>query len=152
MGKLNVQFYEKVSEEKVRFVVIATEYQHQWIWAKHRERNTFEMPGGHRELGEDALQAAERELKEETGALKFTIEPICGYSVTGKTRVNESGQTSYGMLYFAHVEELGEIHSEIESIALFEDIPKQLTYPDIQPKLLFRVMEKRAGTEKEKKP
>ena len=37
-----------------------------------------------REVGEDILETAKRELQEETGAIQFDIKPICVYSVTGK--------------------------------------------------------------------
>ena len=50
------------------------------------------MPGGHGEAGEDIFETAKRELQEETGAIKFEIKPICVYSVTGKTRVNDTGE------------------------------------------------------------
>lgn len=55
---------------------------------KHKERDTYEIPGGHREPEETVDFAAERELVEETGAKEYTIKPIAIYSVTGKTRVN----------------------------------------------------------------
>lgn len=56
------------------------------------------MPGGHREAGENILETAKRELQEETGATKFEIKPICVYSVTGKTRVNDTGEETFGLL------------------------------------------------------
>lgn len=40
------------------------------------KENTYEVPGGHRESGEDILSIAKRELMEETGAIDFTIKPI----------------------------------------------------------------------------
>ena len=46
------------------------------IFCKHRERDTYEVPGGHRESGEDILSIAKRELMEETGAIDFTIKLI----------------------------------------------------------------------------
>ena len=42
--------------------------------------------------GEDILSAAKRELMEETGAIEFTIKPICVYSVKGKTKVSEGAE------------------------------------------------------------
>lgn len=133
MAEIEVKFYNDVDEELVKFVVIVCRYQGKWLWVKHRERDTYENPGGHREEGETAQQAAVRELQEETGALAFDIRPISCYSVTGKTRVCASGEETFGKLFYAEIRRLGEIHSEIERFDLFDAIPEKLTYPDIQP-------------------
>ncbi len=45
--------------------------------------------------GEDILETARRELQEETGAIKIDIKSICVYSVTGRTRVNETGEETH---------------------------------------------------------
>ena len=77
-----VQFYDQVDDQKLKFAVIVTKTNGRWVFCKHRERDTLEVPGGHREPGEDILSTAKRELYEETGAVDFTIEPVCVYSVT----------------------------------------------------------------------
>lgn len=65
------------------------------------------------------------------------MTPVCVYSVTGKTRVNETGDESYGMLYFAEITKFEEeLHSEIETVVLFDELPDQWTYPLIQPLLI----------------
>ena len=95
------------------------------------------MSGGHREAGEDILETAKRELQEETGAIKFEIKPICVYSVTGKTRVNDTGEETFGLLCFAEITEFAkEIHSEMEKVVLMDELPENWTYPLIQPKLI----------------
>ena len=73
---------------------------------------------------------------EETGAVKFEIRPICVYSVTGKTRVNETGEEAFGGLFYAEIASFGEIHSEMEKIVLCDALPENWTYPEIQPALL----------------
>lgn len=137
------KFYDEVEDEKLKFAVIVATYQNQWILCKHKLRTTYELPGGHRENDETILETAKRELQEETGATQFVIQPVCAYSVLGKTRVNATGNESFGMLYYAKIETLEELHAEIESIALFDEFPLNLTYPLIQPYLLKEV--KRRG-------
>ena len=70
---MNVNFYKKVDDDKLKFVVIVSRYQNKWIFCKHKQRDTYEIPGGHREAGETILEAAKRELYEETGAIKFQL-------------------------------------------------------------------------------
>ena len=40
---------------------------------------TWETQGGHIEAGEQPLDAAKRELFEESGAVDFDIQPLCDY-------------------------------------------------------------------------
>lgn len=133
---MEVRFYDNVSDEKLKFAVIIANFGGKYVFCKHRERSTLEIPGGHREAGETILEAAKRELREETGAVEFSIKPVCVYSVTGKNLINESGSESFGMLFFAEIKAFGELHSEIESIILTDKLPDSWTYPEIQPKLM----------------
>lgn len=65
------------------------------------------------------------------------LKPVCIYSVTGKNRVNSSGEETFGMLFSADIKVFEhELHSEIENIEFFDKIPDKLTYPDIQPSLI----------------
>lgn len=133
MDTITVTFYQEIVDTLVDFVVILARYNGQWLWVKHKKRATYEIPGGHVEVGETVEQAAKRELEEETGAILYTLRPLIYYSVTGKTRVNKSGQESYGKLFFADIQKLGAIDSEIEKYELFTNLPTKLTYPAIQP-------------------
>ncbi len=134
---MRIRFYEEVDDRLLKFAVILSRAGGKWVFCKHKERDTYECPGGRREEGETILEAARRELYEETGAVKFEIEPVCVYSVEGRTRVNEGGEESFGMLYYAEIKEFEEeLHSEIERIELFEALPEHWTYPLIQPILI----------------
>lgn len=101
MSQTQVNFYEKIEDKKLKFAVIISKTEDKWVFCKHKERNTYEVPGGHREPGETILQTAKRELQEETGAIDFDITPICVYSVIAKDNFN--GEESFGMLYFANI-------------------------------------------------
>ena len=134
---IEVKFYDNVDDRLLKFAVIISKSNGQWVFCKHKDRNTYEVPGGHREKDELILDTAKRELKEETGAVDFTMKPICVYSVKGKTRVNENvNDETFGMLYYADIYSFEEIHSEIEKIILIDDLVKDWTYPFIQPKLI----------------
>lgn len=134
---MEVKFYDKVSDDLLKFAVIISKANGKWVFCKHKERETYEIPGGHREDGESIELTAKRELQEETGAKEFTINPICVYSVIGKNRVNETGEETYGMLYFADIKEFDDdLHSEMEKIILFDELPTEWTYPLIQPLLI----------------
>ena len=138
VGRLvEVKFYEDVDDSLLKFAVIIAKTNGKWVFCKHRDRDTYEVPGGHREDGEEILETAKRELKEETGAVVFDIKPICVYSVKGKTRVNENlGDETFGMLYFADIVSFEALHSEIEKILITDELVDNWTYPLIQPKLI----------------
>ena len=134
---LKIKFYDHVDDQLLQFAVIIAKTGGKWVFCKHRERDTYEVPGGHRENGEVILETARRELKEETGAVEFDIKPICVYSVKGKTRANENlDEESFGMLYYADIASFEELHSEIETILITDKLVDNWTYPLIQPKLI----------------
>lgn len=118
---VEMKFYDlgTVEDSLLNRVVIICKYKNQWIFCKQKERDTWEIPGGHIEEGETWEAAAKRELYEETGAIKFDIKPICLYAIS-----------KYGMLCYATIEELTDLpESEIEKIEFFDNLPDNLTYP-----------------------
>lgn len=134
---LEVKFYDTIDDSLLKFAVIISKSRGKWVFCKHKERDTYEVPGGHREDGESILDAAKRELSEETSAVEYEIKPVCVYSVTGKNRVNQTGEETYGMLYFADILEFNqELDSEMERVELFDELPDKWTYPLIQPLLI----------------
>ncbi len=142
-GDLKVKFYPRVEDDSVlKFaVIIARTTKGKWVLCRHEDRTTLEFPGGHREEGESILDTAKRELREETGARAYTIQPLCAYSVTGKNSVNEGGEETFGMLYRAVISSFGKTHSEIEEVLQLDELPDNWTYPQIQPLLLEKYRE-----------
>ena len=133
MEMTRVNFYDTSHFDagKLTYSVIAALYKGRWIFVRHINRTTWEIPGGHIEKGESPDEAGERELEEETGALEFKLTSVADYSV------EKDGTIGYGRLYFAEVSKLGPIkdRSEIAEITLSDQLPEDLTYPDIQPHL-----------------
>lgn len=119
-----------VPDEKIAFAVIMARTACGWLFVRHKARQTWEIPGGHREAGETPSQTAVRELYEETGAEVQCLEPITAYSVdTGMKK-------TYGALYFAETGAMKELpDSEIAEVISADAMPEELTYPEIQPVL-----------------
>lgn len=136
----DVRFYDEAEDALLKFAVIAARSGGKWVFCRHKERTTLEIPGGHREPGESVDQTAARELREETGAKTFTLRPVCVYSV-----VRDDAAESFGGLYTAEISSFGALHSEIEEIFLLEEPPEEnWTYPEIQPRLVEEVRRRRA--------
>lgn len=127
-----VEFPEIAEDSKLKYAVILAKYNGKYVFVKHRERDTLELPGGHREPGENIAQTAARELYEETGSVKYSLRQMFPYKVN-----------NYGMLFYAEIAEFGELpQSEIERVILLDAPPRELsewTYPDVHPKLLQKI-------------
>lgn len=141
-----VAFYKKADDELLQFAVIAAKYQGRWVLCKHKERSTWEFPGGHREAGETIEAAAVRELYEETGAAEYRMVPVSVYSVTDQAQSGEKQAESFGMLFSAEISRFDQLPPvfEMEKIECFENPPDNWTYPEIQP-LLFQHLRQAAG-------
>lgn len=119
-----------VEDSKLFAAVIIARHKNKWILCKHKERDTWEFPGGHREEHESILETAKRELFEETGAIEFEIRPVCAYSLR-----------RYAMLFYAEVKEIGALPNlEMEKIGLFDEIPKNLTYAYLHGELIKKLL------------
>jgi len=123
-------FDEEPQNVEMIYVIIIARYKNKWIFVRHKERDTYEIPGGHIEQGESYIEAAKRELYEETGAIDVLLKPVSHYAVT-----NETKQT-WGYLFLAEVNKLGDIPDfEIAERIFSDELPEKLTYPHIQPYL-----------------
>ena len=45
---MEVKFYDTVNDELLKFAVIISQSNGKWVFCKHKERDTYEVPGGHR--------------------------------------------------------------------------------------------------------
>jgi len=138
--KCSVYKFGKLKNYK--YVVTFVRYNNKWIICKHKNRDTWETSGGHIEPDETPIEAAKRELYEETGAVDFDIVPICDYWACDEPHETENIEWSNGQVFLATVNKLEEIpkNSEMECIKFFEEFPQNLTYPDITSKLLPQII------------
>ncbi|EDS07424.1 hypothetical protein CLOSCI_01523 [[Clostridium] scindens ATCC 35704] len=58
-----MKLYDTVDDALLKFAVIISKSNGKWVFCKHKERDTFEVHGGHREFGEDIIETAKRELQ-----------------------------------------------------------------------------------------
>ena len=121
---------------KYKYTVICSRYRGKWILSRHRNRDTWETQGGHIEPGEIPLEAAKRELYEESGIRDADVYPVCDYWGFNPYRC------SNGMVFLAVVRSIGELpESEMREIGIFEEMPENLTYPQTSP-VLYKEAEK----------
>lgn len=134
-SKEPIAFFDDVDvpDNKLSFAVIIAKYDGKFVLCKHKNRQTWECPGGRREQGEIILETAKRELYEETGATDFTMKEVCTYKVLS--------DNTYGVLYFADIKEFKILSNDYEmaEIGMFDELPNKLTYPLILPKLIERL-------------
>ena len=113
-----------------KYVVVLSRYQGKYLLSRHKKRTTWETQGGHIEPGETPLQAAKRELFEESGALRYQMEPLFDY------RAGDDDGEANGVVFLAEIEELEPLpESEMAEVKPWEQLPENLTYPAITPVL-----------------
>jgi len=128
--EVNQYSLNEIDDSLLKFAVIVSRYKDQWVYVKHKDRTTWEIPGGRREPFESIIETAHRELIEETGAINYHLKPVSIYGVT------RQGESSYGILCLADIINFKEdLSHEISEVAYFDRPPSHLTYPEIQPYL-----------------
>lgn len=132
---MEIKFYNKNTLDRKKYSVIIPLYKGKLVLVKHEKRDTLELPGGHIEKGETAEMAAKRELYEESGATSFKLNYLCDYSV------EKNGDLGYGSVFMAYINKFGDLPNfEMEDKFLVKEIPKNLTYPEIQREFIKRYL------------
>ncbi|MDD2458498.1 MAG: NUDIX domain-containing protein [Eubacteriales bacterium] len=133
--------FSAVPDQYFKYAILVARYQGQFIFVRHRERQTLELPAGHREPGEAIQTTAERELREETGAIDFDLWPVFVFRVPAYNVEGERTDELASLVCFAEIRTLGPLDPafEIAEIRLSDTLPEHLTYPEIQPILFRRV-------------
>ena len=77
---LEVKFYDTVDDSLLKFAVIISQSNGKWVFCKHKERDTYEAPGGHREVGEDIEETfgllCFAEIRKFSGQLDSEMEKV----------------------------------------------------------------------------
>ncbi|MDP4145484.1 MAG: NUDIX hydrolase [Bacillota bacterium] len=130
-----VKFYDvdAIKDDKLMNVVIVARYNGKWVFVRHNEKTTWELAGGERMSGEKINETAARKLFQQTRARKFTLYPICLYSV------REQEAAVFGSVFYAHIEEIEKPSNSVT--ALFDEIPESLTYQHTHPFIYERVLD-----------
>ncbi len=133
---LQCKLYPFGSQAELKFVVVCSFCNGKLLLSRHKLRSTWETQGGHIEAAETPLQAARRELFEESGVTDAILTPVCDY--LGYT---DEG-SAYGAVFRADIQQLGSLpDSEMQEVSLFDSLPAELTYPNVTP-LLFAEAQK----------
>lgn len=115
-----------------KYVVVLSEYNGKILLSRHKNRTTWETQGGHIEKGETPIDAAKRELFEESGAVEFDLTPLCDYRAGDK----ETNDFANGVVFHGVIKTLGELpESEMAEVKEFDSLPENLTYSDITTEL-----------------
>lgn len=129
-----IKFYSKLGNEKVSVVLIFAKFNGKWLLCRHKDRMTWEICGGHVENNEKLIEAAKRELYEESGAIAKEINLIGYYSLTS---IKEK---KYGAIYTANVETIDVLPNfEMKEVKMFNSFPEETTYPYVYKKLLKEI-------------
>ena len=125
---------ESKYKELTRVICVA-KYKDDFVFSYNKNRNGWEIPGGHIEENESWEEAAKREMYEETGATDIEVEPISLYKIS-----------TYGMICYCKIKELGDLPKEfeMEKIMFTKELPDNLTFPE-SSKIFFETVINKKG-------
>jgi 8-oxo-dGTP diphosphatase len=104
-----------------KHVWVICRYKEQWLVTKHKKRG-LEFPGGKVERNETPIDAARREVMEETGGVIGDIQLIGQYEVTTENEL------IYKNIYFATISSLikKDTYLETDGPITFEALPAHI--------------------------
>ena len=112
----------RLNDFNIKYVSLISKYKGRWVICHHKEKDCWNCPGGGIEAGESPIQAAKRELFEETSTVQADFHPLYIYEI-----LSDSG-LSYGIQYYCEIKELKELPDfEMDKID-FVNIPAILHY------------------------
>jgi 8-oxo-dGTP diphosphatase len=122
-NKVKLSFADHPFSTTPKHVLVICKYNNDWLLTRHKERG-LEFPGGKVEVGENAKQAAIREVMEETGGNIESIKYIAQYHVAGKS------DTVIKNVYFANIDKLckQDTYYETDGPVLKTEIPENVRY------------------------
>lgn len=126
----SIKFYKNLKTKNISIVLILAKFQNKWIFCKHKNRDTYEICGGHIEKNEDLENAAKRELYEESGAICKELKLV------GFLANYNLNPTQYSALFYADIQKLDKLPNfEMKEVCLFNDFPLNTTYPETYLKI-----------------
>ena len=123
---MNHKEYIAGSLDVINYVRMVTKHNGNFVLPFHKKSQKWDWVGGFVEKGENPLEAAKRELFEETGAVDFDIFPVFDHE-----SFNEDGtHFNNARTYFVIVHEFSDLldGSEMEKIGFFDKIPDDFRY------------------------
>lgn len=100
-ANITFEYQQNAFGHEPNHVLVICRYQGKWLLTNHKQRG-WEFPGGKREQGETIMEAAAREVSEETGGSLKSLQFVGEYLVENK----EAAQSFIKAVYFAEVEQL----------------------------------------------
>ena len=134
-AELKCKIYPFGTLSSVKYVVVCSVYDGKYMLSQHKKRDTWETQGGHIEENETPMEAAKRELFEESGVTDAYLYPVCDYN-----GYDETGSAN-GTVFFAKIHKLGSLpNSEMKRVEIFNSLPNNLTYPNVTPVLFEKAL------------